>query len=117
MTLSSIDDIVSATDELMAKVFPNLQLYSKNYNLLCARPTLAPKNKAVDRINDHLLQSLLDRSHLHRSVDAVLDPEQVFNYPMEFLNSLEPPHRLKLKGGDAYNIWTYQDFVRAPEWW
>ena len=70
---------------------------------LSERAILAPKNNAVDAINDKLLHMLPGESRSYKCVDTVPDPEQVVYYPVEFLNTLQPtgvpPHNLLLKVG------------------
>lgn len=56
------------------------------------RAILAPKNKAVDRINDEILQSLTQKSYICSSVDAILDPE-IVNSISEFTRTNETPHQ------------------------
>ncbi len=90
-------------NELMTKVFPNLHLNYKNHNWLSERAILAPKNLAVDEINAKLLSQLPGETSSYKSIDTVPDPDEVVNYPVEFLNSLAPaglpPHNLELKVG------------------
>ncbi|XP_034030840.1 uncharacterized protein LOC117514441, partial [Thalassophryne amazonica] len=91
--------------ELVAKVFPNLHRNYQNHNWLSERAILAPKNVAVDDINAKLLAQLPGQasSYKYMSIDTVPDPDEVVNYPDEFLNSLAPaglpPHSLVLKVG------------------
>ena len=70
---------------------------------LSERAILAPKNNAVNAINDKLLHMLPGESRSYKSVDTVPDSEQVVYYPVEFLNTLQPtgvpPHNLLLKVG------------------
>ena len=57
----------------------------------------------MDDINATLLEKQPGETRTYKSVDTVTDPEEVVNYPVEFLNSLEPsglpPHKLILKKG------------------
>ena len=44
----------------------------------------------------------------YKSIDTVLEEEDVVNHPIEFFNSLEPsgipPHKLALKNGPAIQL-------------
>lgn len=87
------------------------------------RAILAPKNKAVDRINDEILQSLTQKSYICSSVDAILDPE-IVNSISEFTRTNETPTNpeylyIVWSSGCLYcyyGIWTHQIFVMAPNW-
>ncbi|GFS90960.1 ATP-dependent DNA helicase [Trichonephila clavipes] len=62
------------------------------------RASLAAKNLDVDAINFKLQQSLPGNEITFKSIDTVVDPDEVVNYPVEILNSLDlpgmPPHNL-----------------------
>eukprot|EP00106_Octopus_bimaculoides_P017720 XP_014785162.1 PREDICTED: uncharacterized protein LOC106879923 [Octopus bimaculoides] len=64
--------------------------------------SICSKKTTLSKINEQLLQYLPRSPHIYKSVDTISNPEEVVNYPIEFLNSLEPPglppHRLELKG-------------------
>ncbi|XP_013793848.1 uncharacterized protein LOC106477875, partial [Limulus polyphemus] len=57
----------------------------------------------VNPINQQLLQNIPGNPYIYKSVDTVIDQNEVVNYPTEFLNSLEfpglPPLQLQLKVG------------------
>lgn len=90
-------------DQLIHKVFPNLQLRYTDPYWLCERAILAPLNATVDDINSKLLHILPGQPMVYKSVDFVTDSDETVNYPTEFLNSLTiaglPPHKLTLKVG------------------
>lgn len=89
--------------DVIKKVFPDITNNYKNHDWLYERAILAPKNEDVNKINNHILLSLPGEVTKYRSIDTVTDDNQSVNYPIEFLNSLEPPgmppHILKLKIG------------------
>jgi ATP-dependent DNA helicase PIF1 len=66
---------------------------------------LCPKNSDVDQINEEVLSILEGDTTTYLSSDAIVDgnAEEINNYPMEFLNDLNPsgmpPHKLNLKKG------------------
>jgi ATP-dependent DNA helicase PIF1 len=69
------------------------------------RAILTPLNKDADELNEIALNKMTGDISVHLSIDSVLtkDPDEIINYPVEFLNSLSlsgiPPHSLKLKVG------------------
>ncbi|XP_053949370.1 uncharacterized protein LOC128857647 [Anastrepha ludens] len=73
----------------------------KNHNWLSERAILAGTNKDVNEINADILDKIPGDTVVYRSVDTVIDQDQVVNYPTEFLNSMDisgfPPHYLQLK--------------------
>ena len=68
---------------------------------LSQRAVLAPKNVAVNAINDKLLQRLKQEEKVYQSMDCITEAEEKVYYTTEVLNSLEPsgvpPHKLSLK--------------------
>ncbi|CAM1327328.1 Uncharacterised protein r2_g3635 [Pycnogonum litorale] len=93
--------LVQTVDDLMTKVYPNLQHHYKSMDWLCQRAILAPRNETVQTINWRLQQQIPKKPKTYFSIDTMVDQEQAVNYPTEFLNSLEPPgmpsHKLALK--------------------
>ena len=94
---------VNYIEELCSKVFPNLSQNYTNFKRLCERAILAPRNDMVEVTNNYLLSQLPGREKVYSSIDSVVNPQEAVNYPLEFLNSLQPsgvpPHQLKLKIG------------------
>jgi ATP-dependent DNA helicase PIF1 len=89
--------------ELQSKVFPDMLKNYNNHEWLCERAILAPRNDSVEKINLELLKQLPGTAQLFCSIDTVLNQDQAVDFPVEFLNSLQPPglpaHNLVLKKG------------------
>ena len=70
---------------------------------LCERAILTPTNDTAAAINDTILGQFSGEEKIYESVDSTQDVEKAVKYPVEFLNSLNPPglppHKLKLKVG------------------
>lgn len=100
---SNFCQIQSSIEDLEKNVFPNISRNYKNHDWLCERAILAPKNDDVNKINDQIQSQIPGQETKYKSIDTIVDEEQVVNYPIEFLNSLDPsgmpPHILFLKVG------------------
>lgn len=72
-----------------------------NYQWLCERAILVPRNDDINNINWRIQNSYPGMITTYKSIDSVSDQEQAVHYPTEFLNSIElpgfPPHELCLK--------------------
>jgi ATP-dependent DNA helicase PIF1 len=70
---------------------------------LRGRVIVAAKNEDVHEIMNQILATLPGVVTEYKSIDTVVDADEVVNFPPEFLNSLDsaglPPHRLLLKVG------------------
>jgi len=84
-----VGTMVVSSDELIAKVYPNLTENYLCYDWLRERAILAPRNDIVEKINQVLLEQLPGQERTYRSIDSTLDQEEAVHYPVEFLNSKE----------------------------
>lgn len=95
--------IMGSVKDLIKKVFPFISTNFVNHDWLCERAILAPKNENVNKINEDIQEKIPGHVTKYKSVDTVLNADEAVNYPIEFLNSLEPPgmppHCLFLKVG------------------
>ncbi|XP_047538673.1 uncharacterized protein LOC125072193 [Vanessa atalanta] len=95
---------VESEDELIEKVFPNMQQNIVDENWLCERTILAPKNETITKIYKKILAEINTETSVYNSIDTVMSSDDTTNYPVEFLNSLElsgvPSHKLELKVGE-----------------
>lgn len=95
--------IVGSKEDLISSVYPNILQNHKNHQWLSERAILAAKNKDVGDINIDILNKISGETKTYKSIDCVMDPDEVVNYPTEFLHSLDlpgtPPHILQLKIG------------------
>ena len=87
---------------------------------LCERVLLASKNIDVNSINSNILNKIDGNLRTYKSIDTVANIDDVVNYPVEFLISLDlsgfPPHDLQLKTLFPLfhlEIWILHDFVMA----
>ncbi|XP_046976299.1 ATP-dependent DNA helicase pif1-like [Vanessa cardui] len=97
--------ITDSKVELIQRVFPDIAQKFNNHNWLGERAILAAKNKDVEDLNATIQNFLPGQLVSFKSVDTVMNQDDVVNYPTEFLNSLElpglPPHNLQLKVGSV----------------
>jgi len=97
-------DMVCDVDDLIDFVYPQ-QMSLANIEDFARKIILCPKNEECRQINRQALQRVVGAARTYYGVDTVVadDPDEVANYPTEFLNSLElnglPPYALTLKVG------------------
>lgn len=95
----------STKDELITKVYPNIGQNYRNCDWLSARAILAAKNIDVNDLNWTIQNQIPGELRSYKSIDRIENEEDVVNYPVEFLNSLDlpgmPPHHLRLKVGSV----------------
>jgi hypothetical protein len=100
----SLCTVVYSIDELVKRVYPDLlNLNYKPTSWWRERAILAPRNDAVRDINEYILKHFNSNEVIYTSIDTNIDENQLVDFPIEFLNSLDipelPPHILKLKIG------------------
>ncbi|CAH2108468.1 unnamed protein product [Euphydryas editha] len=75
----------------------------RNHNWVTERAILASKNVYINAINFQIQAKLPGVVTTYKSINTVMNHDEAMNYPIEFLNSLEPagmpPRCLNLKGG------------------
>ncbi|XP_069968873.1 uncharacterized protein [Bactrocera oleae] len=80
----------------------------QNHAWLSQRAILAAKNNDVHALNFTIQSKIASDLVTYKSVDSITNPDDVVNYPTEFLNPLElpgfPPHDLQLKVGTVIMI-------------
>ena len=77
-------NLLTSKNKLIEKVFLNILNNYKNNKWLSERADLAPKNIDVHEINNIVLTNIRDQAVLYKSVDTVLEPDEVVNYQSEF---------------------------------
>lgn len=96
--------LAQSEEDLINKVFPNLERNLGNLDWLQGRAILCPLNEDVDQVN-FIIQSKLPESNsrTYVSIDTHIDRNAAADYPIEFLNTLNQPnfpqHRIYLKVG------------------
>ncbi|XP_046492918.1 uncharacterized protein [Neodiprion pinetum] len=95
---------VNSLEILIDTIYPDIEnLPERNFNWLCSRAIVSPRNDSVNQINRMIMEKVPGDFKCYKSVDTVCNIEDTVHYPQEFLNSLNPaslsPHELKLKGG------------------
>jgi hypothetical protein len=94
---------VKNLNELMNSIYPNIEENYKDSDWLSERAILAPRNVEVNALNQSLLEKIPGNKKTYKSFDKVMIDTDASKYPIEFLNSLDPPgvpqHTLDLKVG------------------
>nr|CDJ95688.1 Protein of unknown function DUF889 domain containing protein [Haemonchus contortus] len=104
--LIQLPDGIKSDGDLVTEIFGE-RIGVADVGNLAEKAILAPKNIHVAHMNELCLQRMPEHLEMktYKSVDEAehCDPEDVLNYPLEFLNQLSPsgmpPHELRLKQG------------------
>ena len=113
--------ITANWDELIEKSFPNIAQTYKNHQLISERAILAAKINDVNAINFSIQNEVPDEATTYKSIDTVMNPDKVVNYPNELLNSPDlsdmPSHVLTFKMGSIssfFEISIHHNFATVP---
>ncbi|GFY69743.1 RNA cytidine acetyltransferase [Trichonephila inaurata madagascariensis] len=91
----------NSPDELLSKVYPNIQKNFKDQDWLSHREILASRNDVVEKLNVTIQKQLPGQEYAYKSIDCILNDDEAVQYPIEFLNSIQTPdlqaHNLILK--------------------
>ena len=71
--------------------FRNIRHHFIDYKWFYERAILAPKSNRVNVINLQAQQQLLGEDNSYKSIDTVVDDNEVVQNPTGLLSSLEPP--------------------------
>lgn len=104
------NDLLEIPNEMLVNDSIVDAIYGVDVNLLTAhqfaeRIILAAKNKDALSVNNEIIGRLNGCLRIYKSADSLIsdNPQDILNYPQEFLNSQNPsgmpPHELKLKSG------------------
>ena len=95
--------LVDTMDELIDKVFPDIENVETDRYWIARRAILTPKNESVDKINETIITKFPGQGKTYLSVDTVAEDDLHSAYPTDFLNSVTlsgmPPHSMTLKVG------------------
>ncbi|XP_069157706.1 uncharacterized protein [Procambarus clarkii] len=84
-------NLVTSKEELVEKVFPNIQTNYKNHDWLSERVILAAENKDVYELNNIIQSNIHSEAVTFKSVDTVEEADEAVNDPTELLNSFDLP--------------------------
>ena len=95
--------LVDTMDELIDKVFPDIENGYPDKYLAARRAILTPWNESVDKINENIMMKFPGQGKTYLSADSVAENDLHAAYPTDFLNSVTlsgmPPHSMTLKIG------------------
>ena len=93
ITISAgLGSVVTTLTNLIAQIYPDISnMNVKSMDWLQERAILTTWNDKSADINETLLQSFERVEMEYKSVDSVVDVDDAVHYPVEFLNTLDPP--------------------------
>jgi hypothetical protein len=94
--------VVKTIEKLTVQIYPDIaDIKNKSMDLLCKRAILTLKNYREAVINEILLKSFKESAMEYKFIDMVLNTDNTIHYPVEFLNTFNPPnfpaHKIFLK--------------------
>ncbi|GFY51339.1 ATP-dependent DNA helicase [Trichonephila inaurata madagascariensis] len=91
--------IVNSPDELLSKVYPNIQQNFKDQDSLSHRAILASRNDVVEKLNVTIQKQLPGQEYAYKSIKCILNDDEAIQYPIEFLSSTQTPDLLAQNSG------------------
>ena len=95
--------MTNTLEELIDKVYTNVESKYLDQEWLCERAILALRNEDVHLINDRLLEAIPGTHVEYISIDTTVETDDAVNFPVKFLNARNPPglppHVLRLRVG------------------
>ena len=95
--------IVPCTEQLIQNVFSKIAKNNENNERLCERAILTEKNNDGNAINNIIQGQILGKYTAYKSIDTIMNMDEIVNYPIELFNSLDisgiPRNVLSLKIG------------------
>ena len=88
---SNFCTIVPSIEQLIQNVFPQIATNYENHEGLHERAILTEKNNDVNAINNIIQGQILGKYTTYKSIDTFMNMDEIVNYPIEFLNSLDIP--------------------------
>ena len=92
-----------STEHLIQNVFPQIVTNYENHERLRERAILSEKNNDVNTINNIIQGQILGKYTTYKSIDTIMNMDEIMNYPIKLFNSLDipgiPQHVLLLKIG------------------
>ncbi|GFY22043.1 ATP-dependent DNA helicase [Trichonephila clavipes] len=84
--------VVADTETLIHSIYDDVHdLNIKEDSWLCERSILATINYQVSVLNQRMLDKIPGESQTYLSINTICNPDEVVNYPTEFLNSISVP--------------------------
>ena len=95
--------LVDTVDEMIDRVFPNIEDGCSDKYWITHRAILTPRNESVDKLNETIISRLPGHSKTYLSAHSIAEENMGTAYPTDFLNSITlsgmPPHSMTLKVG------------------
>ena len=67
-------------------MFPQIATNNENHEKLCERAILAEKTNDGNTINNIIQGQLLGKYTAYKSIDIIMNMDEIVNYPIEFFN-------------------------------
>lgn len=82
---SKLKSTVRSTDKLVGRIYLNVKyLFHESYNCSCEQTIMSLKIASVDEINGEILEKLLSKHRIYKSVDTVINLEVTVHNPQKF---------------------------------
>ena len=88
---SNFCSIVPTTEQLIQNVFSQIATNYENHERLGERAIMAEKNNDVNAISNTIQGQISGKYTAYKSIDPIMNMDEIVNYPIENFNSLDIP--------------------------